>query len=261
MSPLAVSDYMSSPVLTVAPTTTLPRIAGLLDAHRFSAVAVVDDRDLLLGVVSRSDLLRLGRSHAGAHRGARGLVLPELTAGEVMTQGAITTAPDVALGDAARLVLDERVHRVFVVDGARLVGVLSTLDLAAAVRDARIATPIAELMSTPVISVRVAQPLSAAVAALDEAHVTGVVVVENDWPIGVFTQTEALACRDLARDTPIEDVYDPAILCMPGETRCHRAAAQLARLAARRVIACRAREMEGVVTGLDFARLLVEVRP
>jgi CBS domain-containing protein len=238
----------------------LPRIAALLDAHRFSAVAVVDDRDVLLGVVSRSDLLRLGRSHAGAHRGARGLVLPELTAGEVMTRGAITTTPDATLRDAARAVLDARVHRLFVVDGPRLVGVLSTLDLAAAVRDARIATPIAEIMSTPVITVTVAQPLGAALARLDEARVTGVVVVDDDWPIGVVTQTEALACRDLPRDTPIEDVYDPAILCMPDGTRGHRAAAQFAQLAPRRVIACRDREMAGVVTGLDFAKLLAGAR-
>jgi CBS domain-containing protein len=250
-----VSEYMTSPVVSVGPDETLPAIAKLLDERRISAVVVIDERAIPLGIVSRSDLLRIGRSHTGASRGARALELPAWRVGEVMTQGTLSIAPNAPLAEAARTMREERCHRLVVIEAGRLAGVFSTLDLAAAVRDAHVTRPLAEIMSTPVITVEATRPVSVAIEKLDEAHLTGVIVVEDEWPIGVFTQSEAIAVRDLPSDTPVGDLLDPAIICLPAQTRCHRAAAHIARLDVRRVIACRGGEMVGIVTGFDIAKL------
>ena len=77
-----------------------------------------------------------------------------------------------------------------VVDDQRLVGVISTLDLTAAVRDAGLEAPIASRMSTPVLTIDAALPISAANELLDREHITAVVVLEHAWPIGgryIFT--------------------------------------------------------------------------
>lgn len=251
-----VSDYMTRDVEAVGLDASLPDVARRLDEHRISAVPVVDDRGSIVGVVSRADLLRVGRVQAGSHRKAAVLTLPHKRAAEVMSQGPLVIAPDAPLSDAARTMRDHHVHRLFVVDHGRLVGVVSVHDLTCAVRDARIERPIAEIMSEPVFTVRAQEPLSVAVERLDRAHISGVVVVDDDWPVGVFTQIEAMSARDLARDTRVDDVLEPSIICMPVETRAHRAAAQAARLDVRRVIACRQREAVGIVTGLDFAKIV-----
>jgi CBS domain-containing protein len=53
-----VSDVMSTQVITADPVTDVRRIAKVMLAYRLGAVPVVDERDALVGLVSRSDILR-----------------------------------------------------------------------------------------------------------------------------------------------------------------------------------------------------------
>ena len=250
---------MTTTVATIGLDAMLPRLARELDEHRVSALPVVDERGAVVGVISRTDLLRVGRAQAGSHRKAAALTLPEKRAGDLVRELArvpLVVTSATTLRDAARSMCEHRVHRLFVVDGGKLTGVVSTLDLMTAVCEARIDGPISGIMSAPVFTVKAQQPLSAAIERLEHARVSGLIVVEDDWPIGVFTQVEAMQSRDLPRDTPIEDVFDPSMLCLPVETKIHRAAAQAQRLEVRRVIPCHNREAAGIVTGFDFAKLV-----
>ena len=52
-----VKDLMTTPVVTVEPTTPFKEIVARLAEHRVSAVPVVDDDQRVLGVVSEADLL------------------------------------------------------------------------------------------------------------------------------------------------------------------------------------------------------------
>jgi CBS domain-containing protein len=254
-----VAEYMTSRVASVGPHAVLPHVAQELDHHAVSALPVVDDHGAILGVISRTDLLRVGRIQAGSHRQAAVLTLPGQSAGELVRASArapLVTALSTPLRDAARTMCENRVHRLFVVDAGRLVGVLSTLDLTTAVSEAKLDGPITQIMSSPVFSVKAQQPLSAAVERLEHARVAGLVVIDDGWPVGVFTQIEAMQARDLPRETRVDEVFDPSMLCLPVETRIYRAAAQARRLAARRIIVCRGSEVEGIVTGFDFAKLV-----
>jgi len=254
-----VSEYMTTRVATIGTDAVLALVARELDHHRVSALPVVDGQGAILGVLSRTDLLKVGRVQAGSHRQAAVLTLPEKSAGELVRINArapLVISSTTTLRDAARTMCEHRVHRLFVVDDGKLTGVLSTLELITAVSDARVEAPISEIMSTPVFSVKAQQPISAAVERLEHARVAGLVVIDDGWPVGVFTQIEAMQARDLPRETRVDEVLDPSMLCLPVETKIHRAAAQARRLEARRIIACRGRDVDGIVTGFDFAKLV-----
>ena len=75
----------------------------------------------------------------------------------------------------------------------------------------------------------------------------GLVVVIAGCGDGAATDTDG------TDDVPAPDA---ALLCLPIDARLHRAAAHVARLDVRRVIACAAREAVGVIGGLDFARVV-----
>ncbi len=251
-----VTDYMSSPVHTASPRDSLDSVRGRMAGLEISCLAVVEDGGLA-GVITRSDLLRVGRRVNG-RRGTDLIELPDATVADEMTHGAHSVTPEDTVAAAGRLMAKEYVHRVFVVDGGKLVGVISTHDLIRAVRDQGPQVPIEAHMSSPVFSVRADEPVAVATDRLGKAKVTGVVVLEDDWPVGVFTQVEALAARSMASTAVTEDAMDTAFLCMPTTTRLSRAAEQMARMRARRIVVVHKRSIVGILSGLDFAKYVAD---
>ncbi|MBI5516628.1 MAG: CBS domain-containing protein [Deltaproteobacteria bacterium] len=249
-----IRRYMSSPVRSLQVDATLADAHAILREHAFSSLPVLDPKGTPAGVLSRTDLLRVGR--VTEHRPGRASLLevPDRQVGEVMSSPVVSLGPDDTVRAAAEKMVRHRIHRVYVVEHGRLVGVFSTRDVMAAVRDQRIATPINEFMSTPVLTVDVADTVGCATDRLSEARVAGLVVTEDERPVGLFTQTEALQSREDPASTPVEDRMSYALLCMDLKTPVHRAAAHAHATQARRVVAVEGRRMWGLLTGVDFAR-------
>ncbi len=173
-----------------------------------------------------------------------------------MSRDVVTVQPADAMALAAQRMVDGYFHRVYVQEGKKLVGVLTTRDVMLAIRDKRVRQPIADWMSSPAFSVRAEEPISIATERLEKAHVSGLVVLENDWPVGLYTQREALRSRNQSRDTHVEVVMSGAMLVLSQQTPLYRAAAQVAELLVRRVIAIDDnRKISGILTGIDFARV------
>ena len=114
-APPSAGDIMTSPVITVPADATGQHIADVLTAHGISAAPVVDADGRLLGLVSEFDLLaKEGR-----------------TAREVMTTAVITVSAATPVDDVRHLLIERRIRRVPVVDGGRLVGIVSRRDVIA----------------------------------------------------------------------------------------------------------------------------------
>lgn len=252
---IPVELYMSAPVHTIAPQQDLRVAQELLSALEVSSLAVVDDDSgQLVGVISMTDLIRVGQRQTGSRAKSNLLILPNAEVAGSMTRSVVCVSPDECLDEAARKMAKGRFHRVYVVRDRKLIGVLSTRDIMLAIRDKRVSKPIGDWMSSPAFTIRCDEPISLATGRLERAGVTGLIVLDHDWPVGLFTQREALESRDESRDTPVEDVMTSAMLALETTTPLHRAAAQAAALHVRRVIAVENRRIEGILTGLDFAR-------
>lgn len=252
---LPAGDYMSSPLLTVRGSSFIDYAHRQLQNLRVSALPVVDDDERVVGVISRTDVLQVGRREAGSTRDPRLLAFPARIVTEFMTPDPVTVPADATLSEVAELMLSHRIHRVFVRAEGATRGVVTTRDLMRAISDQRVESPLSDHMSSPLFTVRAEEPVSLAVERLEKARVTGLVVMDEEWPVGVFTQVEALEARDLAADTAVEDAMNPAILVLGADTPMHRAAAQAAAMDARRVIVVDEDRPVGIVTGLDFARV------
>jgi CBS domain-containing protein len=116
-----VATVMTRCPVTVSPHTPFHGIAALLSGSRIGAVPVTDDSGALVGVVSEMDLIRAGVRASSS--------LADLTARDVMNARPATTRAAEPLPAAARQLSSAGVRRLFVVEGGRLVGVLSRRDL------------------------------------------------------------------------------------------------------------------------------------
>jgi CBS domain-containing protein len=256
---IQVSSLMKSPVLSVDADTHIDKIYQTLVLQRISSVPVLDANGRALGVVSMTDLLRVGRLQPASLAGVQAIDLPAEPAKEHMHAGIITIAADANVTQAARLMVEKHVHRVYVDDDGRIAGVFSIEEVLAAVRAMHIERTVREVMSHPVITLPVTATIADASSRLDRVGVTGVAIIdEHGYPVGAFTQVEALAARDLSPNTRVEQVMNYGLVMQHVLTPLYRAAAHAFEARARRVFAMDNGNLVGVVTGLDFARALAE---
>ncbi len=246
-----VREHMSCPVRTLPPSAPLDEADQLLHEHDHSGLAIVDDAGRLIGVLSRTDLLRTSSYGRG-----RTLVLPKGTVLDVMTPSPIYVDASTELRVAARRMRDERIHRIFVEDGGELVGVLSTRDLMRAMVRGGVSEPLGELAHGALVTVKADDPLALAADRLDRANKQGVMVVEDDWPVGIFDQRIALASRGMPPETRVDEVMSVRVVTLPAHMPLSRAAAQALALKVRQILVIRERGTTGLVSGLDFARFV-----
>ncbi|ANK83506.1 MAG: hypothetical protein TEF_14710 [Rhizobiales bacterium NRL2] len=139
---MQAADVMTPNVITVSPDATVREIAERLLANRISAVPVVDADGGLLGIVSEGDLIR--RAETETERRENWWLRVFATqdeeaskyvkehgrlAREVMTRDVVTTTPTATLREIADLLERHHVKRLPVVDGGRLVGIVSRANI------------------------------------------------------------------------------------------------------------------------------------
>jgi len=130
---LAVADVMTMDPITVAVDAPVENAEQLLASYRISGLPVVDGDGQLVGVVSRTDLLLDGGPIMT--QVLRGRV-SRLKVGELMSRPAVTASLTATLVEAARIMRDQRVHRVVIVDEQEVpIGVLSATDYVTLIAD------------------------------------------------------------------------------------------------------------------------------
>jgi CBS domain-containing protein len=133
---MLVAELMQRNVRTVGADATIAEVVvSLADAH-ISGLPVVDDGGRVVGVISASDVLT---AEAETNDSAARQELLEGTAvREIMTRRPYTVTPETDVREAARQMLYDDVHRLFVTEDGRIVGVVSTTDIVRAVAHGRI---------------------------------------------------------------------------------------------------------------------------
>lgn len=123
-----VTQVMTSRPATIGPEDSLGDAAGVMLQGGFRHLPVVDVDERVVGMLSERDLrARLGTELERFADAARDL-LAELVE-DSMRPDPITIASDATVRDALEILEDERVGALPVLDGERLVGIVSYLDL------------------------------------------------------------------------------------------------------------------------------------
>jgi CBS domain-containing protein len=139
---MKASDIMTRDVVTVGEDTPVRDIVNVLLSRGISGVPVIDASGGMAGLVSEGDLLR--RAELGTQK-RRGSWLAFFTgtatladeyvrahgevARDVMTREVVAIAPSASLAEIADLMEEKRVKRLPVIDGGKLVGIVSRSNL------------------------------------------------------------------------------------------------------------------------------------
>jgi CBS domain-containing protein len=155
LKPITAREVMTREVLSVRADWSATELAAFFIDHSISGAPVLDAEGKPMGVVSLTDLARDGtiaqvsppephgfyrqalERAVGCDQAAR-LRMAEDSATmvrDLMTPMVFSVQTDTPVQEVADTMIRGRIHRVFVVDGETMVGVISAIDLLPLIRD------------------------------------------------------------------------------------------------------------------------------
>jgi CBS-domain-containing membrane protein len=129
---MRVGDVMTRSVVSTSPHAPVKDAAVILAGHGVTALPVVDETGQLMGVLTEADVVR-GRippdPRRRAWRGSAAGVTAPATVAEVMSSPVLTASPQTDAADLARVMIDQGVRSVPVVQEGGVVGIVTRRDL------------------------------------------------------------------------------------------------------------------------------------
>ncbi|HWQ13849.1 MAG TPA: CBS domain-containing protein [Roseiflexaceae bacterium] len=128
MKQYRVADWMSAPAIVVSPAASLAEAQHLMERRHVRRLPVVE-RGQLLGIITRGDLRAAKPSESSLSTYEWRALLDKVTVAEAMTRAPATIGPEAPVLAAAELMLERKISGLPVVDGGRVVGVITESDL------------------------------------------------------------------------------------------------------------------------------------
>jgi acetoin utilization protein AcuB len=135
---MTVKDAMTKSPITIDPDAPLGTAVATMKDRRVRHLPVVDDQGRLIGMITDRDLRNAAFSPAlaeylsrGAQRRLRGVTeaFEEMRVRDAMTWGVVTTRPEAPLAQAAAIMVEGHFGSLPVVEGGKLVGLVTERDV------------------------------------------------------------------------------------------------------------------------------------
>ena len=116
---MKVKDIMSTDVVCLSRDDTVEHAAQLMEQNGIGSIRVCDGSTVVGIVTDRDITLRTVASGSGMNQ----------TVGQVMTPNPVVAQPETDIHDAARLMSDNQIRRIPIVQQGSLVGIVSLGDI------------------------------------------------------------------------------------------------------------------------------------
>jgi CBS domain-containing protein len=146
---LTAADVMQTQVITVSPVDPLPTVQRLFFEEEIHGAPVVDEEGRVRGMITIMDLIRAATEENDANSVDFAHVFEDMGAGggwsnasesfqnrlsetlveDAMTENVVAVGPDTSIPDVARVLRENKIHRVLVVNNDTLLGIISSFDL------------------------------------------------------------------------------------------------------------------------------------
>jgi len=193
---MLVREWMTTEVITVDSRTPLYDALRLMERKRIRRLPVVD-RGKLVGIVTWTDLMRAQPSPATSLAVWEiPYLLSKAQVADVMTRNPITISPDMPLEEAALLMREKKIGGLPVMEGERLVGIITESDIFDALIDVLgLRTPGARLVVTLETPQDVCGVLSAIASTGSTIH--NLVLYHQDGQVRLVLRVEKAKVKEV----------------------------------------------------------------
>ena len=133
---MIVRDFMTKNPIYTNPKELISNIKNTMDREKIGKMPVLDDSGKLVGVITKTDIKKTMPSEATTlDIYELSYLISKMTAEKVMKKNPITIQKDATIEEAAKLMAENGISSVIVLDGEVLTGILTKSDLFKAVVD------------------------------------------------------------------------------------------------------------------------------
>jgi CBS domain-containing protein len=187
-----ISDLMHKNLITCLPSTSLGRVAAILNEQQIHALVVAEEEDQPLGIMSDFDLLAgewlsVDEESLNAMR--------KLTARDLMTSPIETVDITTPVHEAAKRMAEKTIHRMLVTDKGKPVGIISISDFVAGIaeQEAVKRETVGDVMSDTFLVCRQDNTLLSAARTMTQSGWRSIIVVDSRGELqGVLTGHDLL---------------------------------------------------------------------
>jgi CBS domain-containing protein len=187
---------MSSPVVTVTPDTSLAEARRVVNERNIRALPVVQGGQLI-GIITRRGLLRRDLSFLGGESWNSNIDLTSENVRNLMTAKPITVNPQSLMPKAARILLENKITALPVLENSELVGILTNSDLMrfiiAESESLKGKIRVDHYMTDEVVTITPHDTLLEAHRLMGTKRIRSLPVVEDGQVVGVVTRTDLMS--------------------------------------------------------------------
>ena len=188
---ITVEDLMVRDVAHAELPGSRDEVLEILKTKHISGVPIVKNGELL-GIVTRTDLLKNPEEEQIAM---------------LMTRNPITITPEKSIVEAARIILENNIRRLPVVEDHSLLGLITIADIVGAIAKLNINTPISDYLGNNVVSVWSETPLSVVGAIMELADVKAVPILDSNLTlVGVVSDKHLISASIIEDKTEMSDM-------------------------------------------------------
>jgi CBS domain-containing protein len=188
---ICVEDVMIREVASAELPGSRDEVLEILKTKHISGVPIVKNGELL-GIVTRTDLLKNPEEEQIAL---------------IMTRNPVTISPGKSIAEAARLILENNIRRLPVVENGTLLGILTIADIVGAIAKMNITAPISNYFGNHVVSVWSETPITLVGAIMELADVKAVPILDSNLAlVGVASDKDLIGASIIEDRTEVSNM-------------------------------------------------------
>lgn len=125
-----ITSRMTTNPVTATNDMTIQAADALMKQEKVHILPVLDDNQKLVGIISEKDILKAMPSPVSTLSAYEmNFLISQLTVKKIMSRNPLTITKDATVEEAARLMLDRHISCLPVVDGTKLIGIVTKTDM------------------------------------------------------------------------------------------------------------------------------------
>jgi predicted transcriptional regulator len=253
-----IGKFSTHPVVAVECETKVQDALKVMSEKRISCVIVLSHGEPI-GILTERDVVFAANWLLGQS---------DILVKEVMNKPVMTASEDMTIAQAYQVFSQHKIRHLVVLDSRlEMVGVFSQTDLVRSLKEKAFdgISDVSLLMSPQVLHVSPDISARYALSLMARRSVSCIVVLENERPVGIFTERDVVRCIangiDLSAVT-VGSVMSPNVISTPSTTAPLETIGLMLKKSIRRLLVVDAQGgMAGILTQTDIGRVLDRQEP